>query len=86
MTLDLEAVGDGGLQILCTWGDVQTVPTKDGIEGLKDYDAYAQAAIEAATTRLTGLQKSLAEDLADQRCPPRASSTSRTPSSATTAT
>jgi hypothetical protein len=67
MTLDLEAVGDGGLQILCTWGDVQTVPTKDGIEGLKDYDAYAQAAIEAATTRLTGLQKSLAEDLADQR-------------------
>jgi hypothetical protein len=67
MTLDLEAVGDGGLQILCTWGDVKTITVQDGMEGLKDYDAYAQAAIEAATTRLTGLQKSLAEDLADQR-------------------
>jgi hypothetical protein len=65
--LDLEAVGDGGLQILTTFGECETKVTNKGIEGLSKYEGYVKTCTDATKTRLSALQKSLAEDLEKQR-------------------
>jgi hypothetical protein len=67
MPLDLEAVGDGGFQILTTSGHVGTETTRKGFGGFLKYEGYVKACNEATNTRLSALHKSLAEDLKTQR-------------------
>jgi hypothetical protein len=67
MKLNIEAVDDGGLQIVSKFGEIETKIDAQGIEGLQAYDQYTREAHEVAKANLSILEKSLAEDLAGHR-------------------
>jgi hypothetical protein len=67
LDLDLEAVKNGGLQILSTFDGPNLTPKKTSTDGLYGYKDYIEKAIQAAFSNMNDLRKALAEDLAGQQ-------------------
>jgi hypothetical protein len=67
MTLDLEAVQDGGLQILSTFEGPTVNAVKFSLKGLNGYQDYTLNAIKTAISNMDDLRKALAEDLKGQQ-------------------
>lgn len=67
MTLDLESVKDGGLQIKSSFEPPTLVPVKTTLDGLESYQNYTLKAVQTATNNMDDLRKALAEDLQGQQ-------------------
>ncbi|KAJ5175565.1 uncharacterized protein N7482_001442 [Penicillium canariense] len=67
MTLDLEAVKDGGLQIKSTFEGPSIEAKKNTLNGLEEYKEYTMKSVETAMRNMDDLRKALAEDLQGQQ-------------------